>query len=103
MDGSGAPPTVFPHAAHTLTAVTVDSYNEELRESEGFVGDRASGRAFRKIIDHCRAQLEAAGHEDPLGEQATRKLSKSSLDKILLGKDLLASGLIQTAVEEFGT
>ncbi len=103
MDGSAPPPTVFPHAAPTLTAVTVDSYNEELREAEGFVGDRASGRAFRKIIDHCRAQLEAAGHEDPLGEQATREISKTKLDKIMLGKDPLASGLIQTAVEEFGT
>src|SRR5476651_2859205 len=103
MDGSGAPPTVFPHAANTLTAVTVDGYNEELREAEGFVGDRASGRAFRKIIDHCRAQLEESGHEDPLGELATREISKSKLDKIMLGKDPLASGLIHTAVEEFGT
>ena len=56
MDGSVAPPTVFPHAASTLTAVTVDGYNEELREAEGFVGDRASGRAFRKILDRCRAE-----------------------------------------------
>jgi hypothetical protein len=103
MDGSAAPPTVFPHAAHTLTAVTVDGYNEELREAEGFVGDRASGRAFRKIIDHCRAQLEESGHQDPLGETATREISKSKLDKIMLGKDPLASGLIHTAVEEFGT
>ncbi len=103
MDGSAAPPTVFPHAAHTLTAVTVDGYNEELREAEGFVGDRASGRAFRKILDHCRAQLEESGHEDPLGETATREISKSKLDKIMLGKDPLSSGLIHTAVEEFGT
>src|SRR5476651_696143 len=103
MDGSGAPPTVFPHAANTLTAVTVDGYNEELREAEGFVGDRASGRAFRKIIDHCRAELEEKGHQDPLGELATREISKSKLDKIMLGKNPLASGLIQNAVEEFGT
>lgn len=103
MDGSAAPPKVFPHAAPTLTAVTVDSYNEELREKEGFVGDRASGKAFRKIIDHLRAELEEKGHEDPLGEKATREISKSKLDKIMLGKDPLASGLIQNAVEEFGT
>src|SRR5476651_287868 len=103
MDGSAPPPMVFPHAAQTLTAVTVDSYNEELREAEGFVGDRASGRAFRKIIDHCRAELEEKGHQDPLGELATREISKSKLDKIMLGKNPLASGLIQNAVEEFGT
>ena len=103
MDGSVAPPTVFSHAANTLTAVTVDGYNEELREAEGFVGDRASGKALRKIIDHCRAQLEESGREDPLGELATREISKSKLDKILLGKDPLAAGLIHTAVEEYGT
>jgi predicted NBD/HSP70 family sugar kinase len=103
MDGSTPPPNVFAHAGKTLTAVTVDSYNEELREAQGFVGDRASGRAFRKIIDHCRAQLEQSGHDDPLGESATLEISKSKLDKILLGKDPLASGLIYTAVEEFGT
>ncbi len=94
--------TVFPHAARTLTAVTVDSYNEELRESEGFVGDRASGKAFRVILDRCRAQLEEHGHEDPLGDAGTRELSKSKLDKILGGKDALAAGLVHTAVEEFG-
>src|SRR5471032_3534068 len=97
MDGSAPPPMVFPHAAQTLTAVTVDGYNEEMREAEGFVGDRASGRAFRKIIDHCRAQLEQSGHEDPLGELATREISKTKLDKIMQGKDSLASGLIHTA------
>jgi len=94
--------TVFSHAARTLTAVTVDSYNEELREVNGFVGDRASGTAFRKILDECRAQLIAHGHEDPLGEKGTREISKAELDKILNGKDPLAAGLVHTAVEEFG-
>ncbi|MBS0548931.1 MAG: ROK family protein [Proteobacteria bacterium] len=93
---------VFPHAARTLTAVTVDSYNEELREGEGFVGDRASGRAFRKILDRCRAQLEENGIEDPLGDLASRSISKSKLEKILNGKDPLAAGVVHTAIEEFG-
>ncbi len=94
--------TVFSHGARTLPAVTVDTYNEELREADGFVGDRASGRAFRKIIDECRARLIEHGHDDPLGEKATRKISKAELDKILNGKDRLAAGLVHTAVEEFG-
>jgi predicted NBD/HSP70 family sugar kinase len=94
-------PKVFAHAARTLTAVTVDSYNEELREADGFVGDRASGRAFRKILDDCRARLEKAGHEDPFGEVDSKSISKSRLDKILAGKDPLASGAVHTAVEEF--
>ena len=93
---------VFTHAARTLAAVTVDSYNEELREDHGFVGDRASGQAFRKIIDECRARLIAHGHDDPLGDKATREISKTELDKVLNGKDPLAAGLVHTAVEEFG-
>ena len=39
------------HAEQSLPSVTVDTYNEELRDEEGFVGDRASGRAFRAILD----------------------------------------------------
>ena len=102
MNDAAGPLNVFTHAATTLTAVTVDTYNEELREGDGFVGDRASGRAFRKILDECRAKLENSGHEDPFGEVASREISKSKLDKILVGKDPIAAGLVHTAVEEFG-
>ncbi len=101
-DAPAEAPTVFPHAARTLTAVTVDTYNEELREAEGFVGDRASGKAFRKILDKCRTKLQEHGHEDPLGYEDSRDISKSKLDKILNGKDPLAAGVVHTAVEEFG-
>jgi predicted NBD/HSP70 family sugar kinase len=92
---------VFSHAARTLTAVTVDAYNEELRERDGFVGDRASGRAFRKILDEGRAKLENSGHADPFGEVSSREISKSTLDKMLQGNDPLAAGMVHTAVEEF--
>jgi predicted NBD/HSP70 family sugar kinase len=92
---------VFSHAARTLTAVTVDSFNEELREDEGFVGDRASGKAFRTILDRCRHELEAHGHEDPFGDAPSREISKSKLDKILAGGDPLAAATVHTAVEEF--
>lgn len=94
--------TLFAHGARTLTAVTIDSFNEELRERDGFVGDRASGRAFRKILDECRARLREQGHEDPLGDVASRDISKSKLDKLLQGRDPFAAGLVHTAVEEFG-
>ena len=35
-------PSVFVHGGRVLPSVTVDTYNEELRDDEGFVGDRAS-------------------------------------------------------------
>ena len=56
------PSSVLGHGIQNLPAVTVDTYNEELRDEEGFVGDRASGRAFRAILDDwARTCLELAG------------------------------------------
>jgi predicted NBD/HSP70 family sugar kinase len=83
-----------------LPAVTVDTYNEELRDDDGFVGDRASGRAFRAILEDWRDRLRAQG-EDPFGDIPTRDISKSRLDKVLAGDDPLAAGLVHTVVEEF--
>src|SRR5258708_12765953 len=94
------PVTVLAHAARVLPAVTVDTYNEELRDEDGFVGDRASGRAFRAILEDWRDKLRAQG-EDPFGDVATQDISKSKLDKILAGDDPLAAGLVHTAVEEY--
>jgi predicted NBD/HSP70 family sugar kinase len=88
------------HAEPTLPSVTVDTYNEELRDEDGFVGDRASGRAFRAILDDWRERIAQHG-EDPLGDKATRDISKSQLDKILESGDPVAAGLIHSTVEEF--
>jgi hypothetical protein len=93
-------PSVLAHGARVLPAVTVDTYNEELREENGFVGDRASGRAFRAILDDWREKLRAQG-EDPFGDTPTNEISKAKLDKMLAGTDPLAAGLVHTAVEEF--
>ena len=94
-------PPVLGHGARTLPAVTVDTYNEELRDEEGFVGDRASGRAFRAILDDWREKVVDALGEDPFGDTPTREISKSKLDKALGSDDTVAAGLVHTAVEEF--
>ena len=88
------------HAELVLPSVTVDTYNEELRDENGFVGDRASCRAFRAILDDWRERIAHNG-EDPLGDKATRDISKSQLDKLLESGDPVAAGLIHSAVEEF--
>src|SRR5216684_322214 len=65
-----APPTVPTLAAHgaaQLAAVSIDAYNAELRSAEGFVGDRASNRAFRAIIEDWRERLRQVG-ADPFRE-----------------------------------
>ena len=68
------------HGELVLPSVTLDAYNEELRDQEGFVGDRASGRAFRAILDDWRERIAQNG-QDPLGNRATQEISKSQLDK----------------------
>lgn len=92
---------VMGHGSRVLPAVTVDTYNEELRDDEGFVGDRASGRAFRAILDDWRERVSASLDEDPFGDTPTNEISKSKLDKVLVGSDTVAAGLVHTAIEEF--
>jgi predicted NBD/HSP70 family sugar kinase len=88
------------HGARQLPAVLVDDYNVELRDDEGFVGDRASNRAFRAILDDWRDRLRQVS-DDPLGEAASDELSKKKLDKLLLEGDPEAAGLVQSAIEDF--
>jgi predicted NBD/HSP70 family sugar kinase len=91
---------VFSHGAGRLVAVTVDTYNAELRDSEGFIGDRASRRAFDAIFNDARERLAKVA-EDPLGDTASADISKKKLDKILASGDPDAAGLVHSAVEEF--
>jgi hypothetical protein len=88
------------HAEQSLPSVTIDTYNEELRDEEGFVGDRASGRAFRAILDDWRARLAQNG-ADPFGNKATQDIPRSELEKVLGSEDPVAAGLVHSAVEEF--
>ncbi|MBX3503112.1 MAG: ROK family protein [Alphaproteobacteria bacterium] len=88
------------HAAKILPAVSVDTYNEELRDDEGFVGDRASGRAFRAILDDWRDLVREQG-DDPFGDTATENIRKTQMDKMLAGDDPRAAGLVHTVIEEF--
>src|SRR3954462_6405069 len=92
--------TVAEHGALRLPSVDVDSYNIELRDDEGFIGDRASKGAFRNIIENWRAELRKAG-VDPLGEEASEELSKKKLDEILARGETEAAGIIHGAIEDF--
>lgn len=88
------------HGADQLTRVIVDAYNADMRSPEGFVGDRASKRAFQSIFEDWRERLRKAG-DDPFGDTSTDDISKKQLDKILTDGDPEAAGLIQGAIEEF--
>jgi predicted NBD/HSP70 family sugar kinase len=92
--------SLLAHGAEQLSLVTVDAYNAELRSSEGFVGDRASRRAFFSMLDDWRERVRKAG-DDPFGDTPTEEISKKQLDKVLAEGDAEAGGVIHGAIEEF--
>ena len=47
-----------------------------MKDDDGFLGDRASKGAFRKILDTLRKPLKKSG-EDPLGKKAAEDIAKS--------------------------
>ena len=89
------------HGASVLPEVEVDTYNEELRDADGFLGDRASKRAFNAIVDDWRTRL-AKIDEDPLGDTPTEELGKKGLDKALQSEEPEVAALVHAAIEEFG-
>jgi hypothetical protein len=95
-----ASPTVPAHGATRLPAVEVDSYNVEIKDDEGFIGDRASKAAFRDIIENWRKPLRKAGH-DPFGDESSGDISKKKLDALLVEGDPEAGGILQGAIEVF--
>ena len=68
-------PVVARHGAHRLPSVEVDSYNVELKDNEGFIGDRASRGAFRTLVDLTANQF-AKVVRIRLGDEDTEELSK---------------------------
>lgn len=91
---------LLPHGASRVAGLVIDDYNVELRSEDGFLGDRASKRAFIAILDDLRERLRRHG-DDPLGEQDSGAIGKKKLDKMLVGDDAEAAALLHGAVEEF--
>jgi hypothetical protein len=88
------------HGAARLPSVDVDSFNIELKDDEGFLGDRASKGAFREIFDRWRKPLRKTG-KDPFGDVPSEEISKKALDDMLVGEDVEASAVVHSAIEEF--
>ena len=87
-----------PHGATTLPRVRVDSYNLELRHKDGFIGDRASKRAFAGILEDWREKFRRMD-DDPLGDE--KEVSKKKLDETLINGDPEAAGVVHGAIEDF--
>ena len=88
------------HGATRLPSVVVYCFNVELKDDVGFLGDRASKGAFRKILDGLRKPLKKNG-DDPLGKKSTSEIAKTELDEALVGDDVGAAALVHGAIEEF--
>jgi predicted NBD/HSP70 family sugar kinase len=93
-------PAAMAHGAEQLPAVTVDSYNSELKDDEGFIGDRASKGAFRDFIENWRKPLRKLG-KDPFGDEDSEDIGKKKLDQVLVDGDPEAAGIVHGAIEEF--
>jgi predicted NBD/HSP70 family sugar kinase len=97
---AGTAQAVIGHGSSLLPSVEVNSYNCELKDSEGFVGDRASKGAFREYLENWRKPLRKLG-KDPFGDEDAETITKKSLDQIFAEGDAKAAGLIHSAIEDF--
>jgi hypothetical protein len=95
-----APASLGVHGASRLPAVDVDSYNLELKDDEGFLGDRASRQAFHDILENWRKPLRKLG-ADPFGETHSDDLSRPKLDVVLKEGAPEAAAVIQGAIEDY--
>jgi predicted NBD/HSP70 family sugar kinase len=94
-------PTLPTHGAATLPSVTVDSYNLELEDADGFIGDKARRDAFREALDAWRKHHKSVSGEDPLGDSKTADISKKQLDELLASGSVEASGIVLSAIEDY--
>jgi hypothetical protein len=95
---SSAP--LLTHGASELAHILIDTYNAELRTADGFVGDRASKRAFQSILGEWRERLAKMGG-DPLGDAPDDEIGKKELDRILVEGTPEAAGLVHSVIEDF--
>lgn len=102
MNDQANAPVIAAHGAAQLPGVVLDSYNVELKEDGRFIGDRASNRAFREILEDWRKAARQQG-DDPIGDTPSADIAKKQLDKMIGGDDLEAAGIVLGTVEEFAT
>ena len=88
------------HGAGRLTAVHIDAYNAELQDKDGFIGDRASGRAFRAILADGRERVSKIDG-DPIGGVPSTDISKKKLDRLIVEGDPVAAGVVLGTIEDF--
>jgi len=99
---AGTTSSLAGHGAGRLTAVHLDTYNAELRDEDGFIGDRASNRAFRAILEDGRERVRQVD-EDPIGQVHSKDISKKKLDRLIMDGDPEAAGVVLGTIEDFAS
>ena len=87
------------HGASQLPSVRLDSYNLELKDPSGFVGDRASKSSFAELLDKWRKPLGRRG--DPFGRGASEEISRKKLDALLADGPPGAAAALVSSIEAF--
>ncbi|GLK86738.1 glucokinase [Ancylobacter defluvii] len=93
------PPNVTVHGASTLAAVTVDSFNAQLRDGDGFLGDRARRAAFFESLARWRDLTDRK--LALLGDVPIEDISKSRIDEALADGKPHEQALVHSAVEDY--
>ncbi|CZT36924.1 ROK family protein [Rhizobium sp. 9140] len=88
------------NGALDLPALNIDDYNIEVRDRQGFIGDKATKGKFREKLHRWRKVMREVGI-DPIGKVATADLPKRDIDALLKGKDAQAAALVWSAIEDF--
>ncbi|MCJ8143441.1 ROK family protein [Ancylobacter sp. A5.8] len=99
-DDATAPATVAVHGAERLTAVTVDACNSQLRDEDGFIGDRARRAAFFEALERGRG-LWPGGALPMLGDTTLEAISKKQVDEMLQDGSPAEQALVVAAIEEY--
>lgn len=90
---------VGPHGAEELPSVLVTSYNLEVRDDDGFVGDKAKRGAFLEHFEALRAHLRKNG-DDPIAGDSD-KIGKKELDALLSEGAPHEAALVISAIERY--
>ncbi len=88
------------HGASSLPSVEVDHYNIEIKDGDDFLGDRASGRAFRDTLDDLRKTAKLVDG-DPFGKTPSAEISKSDFDRTLSKGTVAASAVMISAINAY--
>jgi predicted NBD/HSP70 family sugar kinase len=88
------------HGGQLLPSVEVRSYNVEIEDEDGFVGDKANKDAFWELLEKWRRPLKELGC-DPLGDKRGEEIGKRKLAALLVDGAPEAAGVVHGAVEEF--